>query len=237
METLTRDDSQFFIAMNREIRYLIFVSRSCTFAVSKEQFCFLFASIHNTLFCYWKILHWHMGLYEIVLLCTTIWPTLWVVCTLTLSLQVLHQFQHTLRWWDSSASVTTQWSVVPLLWLWTCRLRLTSKRLPVKPVMTNTSCPTWSGISIPNTYGDILSGVSLFLSATFAAIKTPCYVADCSKTEVLATFKPLFCGQCLYRVIHPLYWSKPKSEVSRWIITDRLSNGAHFTLPSGPYKQ
>ena len=72
------------------------------------------------------VVHWNIVFYIPCQHSTTIWPTLWVVCTLTHSSQVLHQFQHTLRWWDSSASVTTLWLVVQLLVLWMWQLHLTS---------------------------------------------------------------------------------------------------------------
>ena len=75
------------------------------------------------------VVHWNIVFYVPCQHSTTIWPTLWVVCTLTLSSQVLHQFQHTLRWWDSSASVTTLWLVVLLLVLWMWQLLWTSNRL------------------------------------------------------------------------------------------------------------
>ena len=91
------------------------------------------------------VVHWNIVFYVPCQHSTTIWLTLWVVCTQTHSSQVLHQFQHTLRWWDSSASVTTQWLVVQLLAPLTLLLHLISKRLPVKPVMTKTSCRWWQG--------------------------------------------------------------------------------------------
>ena len=72
------------------------------------------------------VVHWNIVFYIPCQHSTTIWLTLWVVCTQTHSSQVLHQFQLTLRWWDSSASVTTQWLVVLLLARLTLLLHLTS---------------------------------------------------------------------------------------------------------------